>query len=132
MKKYKLNNLHKKAEDARKNAYAPYSELKVGAALQVEKGKIFTGCNIENASFGLTMCAERVAVFKAVSAGYCNFEVIYIIADTKNPISPCGACRQVLSEFDPEVNIIMSNLNRDRKMVTAEELLPFSFEKGDL
>ena len=124
--------LIKEAEKARKRAYTPYSKFKVGAAILTSDGKIFTGCNIENASFGLTVCAERVAILKAISEGSTEFEAIAIIGDTDQPCSPCGACRQVVSEFGEKIKIIMSNLKGDIKIKKIGELLPEAFSKNDL
>ena len=124
--------LIKEAEKARKRAYTPYSKFKVGAAILTSDGKIFTGCNIENASFGLTVCAERVAILKAISEGSTEFEAIAIIGDTDQPCSPCGACRQVVSEFGEKIKIIMSNLKGDIKIKKIGELLPKAFSKNDL
>ncbi len=119
------------AKKARKNSYSPYSKFKVGAAVLTKSGKIYGGCNVENASYGLTNCAERTAIFKAVSEGEREFAALAIIADTKRPIPPCGACRQVIEEF--KINtIIMSNLAGDIKTATLEEILPFSFSEEDL
>ena len=124
--------LIKVAEKARKRAYTPYSKFKVGAAILSSDGKIFTGCNIENASFGLTVCAERVAILKAISEGSSKFEAIAIVGDTNRPCSPCGACRQVISEFGKDIKIIMSNLKGDIKIKKIDELLPEAFNKNDL
>lgn len=124
--------LIKVAEKARKRAYAPYSKFKVGAAILSSDGKIFTGCNIENASFGLTVCAERVAILKAISEGSSKFEAIAIVGDTNRPCSPCGACRQVISEFGKDIKIIMYNLKGDIKIKKIDELLPEAFNKNDL
>jgi len=124
--------LIKEAEKARKRAYTPYSNFKVGAAILTTDGKIFTGCNIENASFGLTVCAERVAILKAISEGSTEFEAIAIIGNTNQPCSPCGACRQVVSEFGENIQIIMSNLKGDIKIKKIGELLPEAFSKNDL
>lgn len=111
---------------ARKNAYAPYSKFAVGAAVRTADGKIFTGCNVENASYGLSCCAERCAIFAAVGAGEREFTALCVVADTKEPVSPCGACRQVMTEFNiPE--IILANTNGDVKIYTPEELLPYGF-----
>lgn len=119
------------AKKARENAYAPYSNFKVGAAIITEDGKVFTGANVENASYGLSICAERVALFKAVSEGYRKFKAIAIVADTDGPVSPCGACRQVLSEFG-DMDVIMANVKGDMKVMKLSELLPESFTPEDL
>ena len=111
---------------ARENAYSPYSHFAVGAALLCEDGTLFEGCNIENASYGLTNCAERTAIFKAVSEGHTKFKALAVVADTEGPCAPCGACRQVMAEFKIPL-IIMGNLMGNIKIVTIEELLPFSF-----
>ena len=120
------------AEKARKRAYTPYSKFKVGAAVLCDDGKIFTGCNIENASFGLAVCAERVAIFKAISEGSTKFEAIAVVGDTDKPCSPCGACRQVMSEFGEDIPLIMANLKGDVKIKKIKELLPEAFGKNDL
>lgn len=112
------------AKTARLNAYAPYSEFLVGAALLTENGEIFTGCNVENISFGLTLCAERVALSSAVAAGHKTFHMIAIVADTASPISPCGACRQVLAEFTPGLKVVLATLKGDIERFSLEELLP--------
>lgn len=126
------NKLITEAEKARKRAYAPYSKFKVGAAVLSADGKIFTGCNIENASIGLALCAERVAIFKAISEGSTKFKAIAIIGDTDKPCSPCGACRQVISEFGEDIPLIMANLKGDVKIKKIKELLPEAFGKNDL
>lgn len=114
------------AKKAREFAYSPYSKFKVGAAVLAKSGSIYTGCNIENASYGLTNCAERTAIFKAIAAGEVNLTALAVVADTKEPVSPCGACRQVIAEF--KINkIIMGNLQGKMREVTLAELLPFSF-----
>lgn len=115
------------AKNARENAYVPYSHFKVGAAVLTSDGKIITGCNVENASYGLAICAERVAVFNAVSQGNTSFKAIAVIADTEEPVPPCGACRQVLTEFSREMIIIMANLKDEIKRTTVGELLPYAF-----
>src|SRR4051812_16355987 len=99
------NNLRQLATEARQHAYAPYSGFLVGAALVVESGEVFSGCNVENISLGLTMCAERVCVGKAIDAGKRTFTEITIVADTAQPVVPCGACRQVMAEFSPDLLI---------------------------
>ena len=111
---------------ARERAYAPYSKFLVGAAVRAESGKIYTGCNIENASYGLTVCAERNALFAAVGAGERKFTALCVVGDTEEPISPCGACRQVMAEFKVPC-IILANLQGDVKEYTLEELLPYGF-----
>ncbi len=117
---------------ARENAYAPYSRFKVGAALLTKTGKIFTGCNVENSSYGASMCAERVAVFKAVSEGETEFEKIAVVTDTKEPAMPCGMCRQVLAEFSPRIKIYAANLEGKVLETTLDKLLPYAFTKEDL
>ena len=111
---------------ARERAYAPYSKFLVGAAVRAESGKIYTGCNVENASFGLTVCAERNALFAAVGAGERKFTALCVVGDTEEPISPCGACRQVMAEFKVPC-IILANIKGDVKEYTLEELLPYGF-----
>ena len=105
-------------------AYAPYSKFLVGAVLVAKDGRIFAGCNVENISFGLTICAERNAVFAAVAAGCREFEKIVIVADTEVPASPCGACRQVLAEFDPDLEIVLANFRGQTEMFRLSQLLP--------
>ncbi|HVE16422.1 MAG TPA: cytidine deaminase [Chthoniobacterales bacterium] len=112
------------AMKVREQAYAPYSNFKVGAALVATDGRIFTGCNVENISFGLTMCAERVALGKAVAEGVREFAAIAIVADTTQPVSPCGACRQVLAEFRPDLPIILSTLRGVKEEMSLADLLP--------
>ena len=114
------------AKKYRENAYAPYSKFKVGAAVLTKKGNVYGGCNIENSSFPITNCAERTAIFKAVSEGEQEFAAIALIADTPGPCSPCGACRQVMVEFKIP-RIIMANMKGDVKVVTLEELMPYAF-----
>jgi cytidine deaminase len=117
------------ALEARQRAYAPYSRFTVGAAIRAKNGSIFSGCNIENGSYGLTICAERVAIFKAVSAGVREFEALAVVADLKGPVSPCGACRQVLAEFQPDLTVIMSNTRLEKTIMKVSELLPYMFTK---
>jgi cytidine deaminase len=117
------------ALEASRRAYAPYSRFAVGAALRSKDGVIFTGCNIENGSYGLTVCAERVALFKAVSEGVTEFEAMAVVSDSKEIISPCGACRQVLAEFQPELTVIMSNPRFDKIVMKISDLLPRRFSK---
>ena len=114
------------AKKYREFSYSPYSKFKVGAAVLTKKGNVYGGCNVENSSFPITNCAERTAIFKAVSEGEQEFEAIALIADTPGPCSPCGACRQVMVEFRIP-KIIMANLKGDVKVVTLEELMPYAF-----
>ena len=113
------------ARAARRKAYAPYSDFAVGAALLTRSGKVFTGVNVENASYGLSMCAERSAVFAAVAAGETEFEAIAVV--TKNGGSPCGACRQVLSEFGLDTRVIIADVMGNQTNWTVRDLLPNSF-----
>ena len=115
-----------KAIEASKNAYCPYSKFPVGACVLTDNDKIYTGCNIDNASYGLTVCAERNALFSAVGAGEREFTALCVVGDTEAPISPCGACRQVMAEFKVP-RIILANLKGDVKEYTLEELLPYGF-----
>lgn len=115
----------------RENSYSPYSKFKVGAAVLTKSGKVYGGCNIENASYPVTNCAERTAIFKAVSEGEKDIEAIAIVADTPGPCAPCGACRQVIAEFAIP-RIIMANLKGDAKVVSLAELLPFAFSDKDM
>ena len=108
---------------ARLRAYAPYSNFQVGAAVLAADGRIFTGCNVENLSYGLTICAERNAIFAAVAAGVREFSAMAIVADTRQPISPCGACRQVMAEFG-DFTIVSANLESSTFVSTVEALLP--------
>lgn len=116
-----------------KRAYVPYSNFPVGVALLTDEGKVYTGCNIENASYGLSNCAERTAIFKAVSEGERNFNKIVITANTAEPVSPCGACRQVLSEFcAPDMPVVLINNKGDQITTTVSELLPGAFKEKDM
>lgn len=120
--------LLKAAESAMKYAYSPYSRFSVGAALLCKDGSIYTGCNIENATFGATNCAERTAVFKAVSEGHKDFEAIAIVSSGGELTFPCGICRQVLAEFAPEIKVILKGSDREITVFTLDELLPHSFK----
>lgn len=122
-----LQELYAAAVEARKNSYSPYSHFAVGAAVRTADGKIYAGCNVENASYGLCLCGERNAIFTAVAAGERNLEAICVVADTSGPVSPCGACRQVMSEFKLK-QILLGNMQGDIKICTLEELLPYGFE----
>ncbi|MGL4628005.1 cytidine deaminase [Cetobacterium sp.] len=118
-----------KAILAREKAYAPYSNFKVGAVLVDENDEETSGANIENGSYGLSNCAERSAIFAAASKGMRKIKLIAVVADTTGPVSPCGACRQVIKEFaNDDTIIILGNLKRDYKLMTMEELLPYGFE----
>lgn len=120
------------AKDAMQNAYVPYSHFKVGAALLAKDGTVFQGCNIENASYGATNCAERTAVFKAVSEGYREFEKIAIAASSGDYAAPCGICRQVLFEFMPDGKVILDSDEKGMVTYTVRELLPVGFSGEDI
>ncbi len=121
------------AKEAREHAYAPFSNFLVGAAVLGGSQKIYRGCNIENASFGLTNCAERTAIFKAISEGERHIEAVAVIADTEGPVSPCGACRQVMAEFCArDTKIYLTNLHGDVEVWTMEQLLPGAFKSSDM
>lgn len=126
-------SLTKIANDMLEMAYVPYSKFPVGAALLTKDGKIFSGCNIENASYSLTNCAERTAIFKAVSEGIRDFEKLIVTANTTGPVSPCGACRQVIAEFcEPGMPVILTNITGDVFETTVAELLPGAFTEKDM
>jgi cytidine deaminase len=116
------------ARRAREHALASFSHFKVGAALETADGHIITGCNIENATYGLTLCAERVAMFKALSEGHLRFTRIAIVANTDQPTPPCGACRQILWEFGGELEILLANLNAPKGRYQLRDLLPLPFD----
>ena len=116
------------ATDVRENAYAPYSDFKVGAAVETDDGKIYVGCNVESASYGLTVCAERVAIWKGISRGEKRFSRIAVVVDTEDLTPPCGVCRQIIWEFCGDVPVILSNLNGKRETVKMSELLPRAFD----
>lgn len=120
------------ARAAREQALAPFSGFKVGAALETADGAIVTGCNIENASYGLTLCAERVAMFKALSEGHRQFARLAIAADTESPTPPCGACRQILWEFGGDLAIVLANLERAISRHRLADLLPLPFDVRSL
>ncbi|MGT2833524.1 cytidine deaminase [Streptococcus halotolerans] len=120
------------AKEASQNAYVPYSHFPIGAAVLTKSGQVFQGCNIENISFGLCNCGERTAIFKAVSEGYRELETIAVYGATKEPVSPCGACRQVMVEFfEPTSKVILISQNGKTVEMTVEELLPYSFTDLD-
>jgi cytidine deaminase len=118
------------AREAREKAYAPYSGFAVGAALRGKTGRVYTGCNVENASYGLSICAERVAVFKAAAAGEQEFETLAVVSETL--ASPCGACRQVLAEFGLDIQVVIADLADGQKTYTVRELLPVAFTSDTL
>ena len=117
---------------ARENAHAPYSKFRVGAALEDESGRIHRGCNVENATYGLTLCAERVAVFKAISEGAREFRRIAIAADTDTLTPPCGACRQILWEFCGDIEIVLVNLRGKSETLRLKEMFPRAFDASFL
>ena len=120
------------ARAARRHARAAFSRFKVGAALETADGAIITGCNIENASYGLTMCAERVAMFKALSEGHRTFRRVAVVADAGNPTPPCGACRQILWEFGGDLEVILANTRRETGRHRLRDLLPHAFDADNL
>ncbi len=123
----KNEELIKLAIQAMQRAYAPYSNFKVGAVLVTKTGKIFAGCNVENSSYGLTVCAERVAIFSAVASGEREFEKLVVVTDTPEPASPCGACRQVMAEFG-NFEVVLANTKGAIFITTVEKLLPYAFK----
>jgi cytidine deaminase len=124
----KIEELVEEASQVQEKAYAPYSNFKVGAALLGKSGAIFTGCNVENASYGMTMCAERNAVAHAVASGEREFSALAIVTDALKPTPPCGACRQVLVEFSPDMDVILVTTQGQRKTFSLKDLLPYLFE----
>jgi cytidine deaminase len=120
------------AAEARANAFAPFSRFKVGAALRTRTGEVVTGCNVESASYGLTMCAERVAIFKAVSEGLREFEAVAVVADSPRLTAPCGACRQVLWELGGDLWVHIVDLRGRARTVRMSELLPLPFDARNL
>lgn len=116
------------AQNAKRHSYSPYSNFRVGAALLAARGRIYTGCNIENSSYGLTICAERTAMFKAASEGERKFRAIAIVADSKNFTPPCGACRQVLIELAPNIDCVMNNGHNKHRVLKLKDLLPYPFQ----
>ncbi len=127
-----LRDLARLARQARRRAHAPFSRFKVGAALRTRRGEVVTGCNVENASYGLTLCAERVAVFKAVSEGIRGFEAIAVVADSRRLTPPCGPCRQILWEFCGDITVHMADLHGRTRTMRLSELLPFPFDRSNL
>jgi len=120
------------AKQARLNAHAPFSNFRVGAALRAKSGRIYGGCNVENASYGLTCCAERVAIFKAVSEGERGFDAIAVVTDADTLTPPCGACRQLIWEFCGDVPVVLANLQGKIEYEHSGKLLPRPFDAGNL
>jgi len=120
------------ASKVRENAHAKFSNFKVGAALRTASGKIFTGCNIENATYGLTVCAERTAIFKAISEGERRFDAIAVVTDTDTLTPPCGACRQIIWEFCGDVPVILANLKGKTETLRMSQLFPKPFDSSNL
>ena len=120
------------ARQARENAHAPYSNFRVGAALRATSGRIFGGCNVENATYGLTVCAERIAIFKAISEGERGFDAISVVTDTDILTPPCGACRQLIWEFCGDVPVILANLKGKVEVLQMCELFPKPFDSSNL
>ncbi len=129
---FPVERLINEAMAAREKAYAPYSNFRVGAAVLTKAGRCYTGCNVENVSYSLTCCAERVALFKAVSNGERDFEAIAITAGTDEYCAPCGACRQVLAEFGAKIKVLMANRAGEYRLLTVAELLPEAFDPKTL
>jgi cytidine deaminase len=126
------NSLLAAARSARDNAHAPYSNFRVGAALRAKSGRVFTGCNVENATYGLTVCAERVAIFKAISEGERGFDAIAVVTDTDQLTPPCGACRQIIWEFCGDVPVIIGNLKGKSETHQMSALFPKPFDSSFL
>ncbi len=127
-----INELINKAKNAREHSYSPYSRFKVGAALKTKNGMVFTGCNIENSSYSLSICAEREAIFKAISAGERDLDTIAVVTDSDKLTTPCGACRQVMWEFSKDMTIVVANLKGEKKEFKIKELLAHPFGKDPL
>jgi cytidine deaminase len=120
------------AKHARENAHAPYSNFRVGAGLRAVSGRIFGGCNVENATYGLTVCAERVAIFKAMSEGERGFDAIAVVTDTDALTPPCGACRQLIWEFCGDIPVVLANLKGKTETLRMRELFPRPFDSSNL
>ena len=120
------------AKQARENAHAPYSNFRVGAALRSMSGRIFSGCNVENASYGLTMCAERVAIFKAISEGERGFSALAVVTDADSLTPPCGACRQLIWEFCGDIPVTIANLKGQTDVMQMRDLFPRPFDDSTL
>lgn len=128
MSEESLNQLIETAKAARLQSVAPFSKFLVGAAVKTAAGKVYTGCNIESASYGLTVCGERVAIWKALSEGERQFTELAIVADTESLTPPCGTCRQIIHEFCEDATIVLANLRGEKETCTIEELLPRAFD----
>ena len=128
----RLDALIAAARAAREHAHAPYSNFRVGAAVRAKSGRIFSGCNVENATYGLTLCAERVAIFKAISEGERTFEAVAVVTDTDTLTPPCGACRQIIWEFCGDVEVILANLAGRVEVYRMSALLPKPFDVSNL
>ena len=120
------------AKQARENAHAPFSNFRVGAAVHATSGRIFGGCNVENATYGLTICAERVAIFKAISEGERGFDAVAVVTDTETLTPPCGACRQIIWEFCGAVPVVLSNLEGRVEVLRMRDLFPKPFDSSNL
>jgi cytidine deaminase len=127
-----MDALIEAAREVRKRAHAPYSNFKVGAAIQDENGRVFTGCNVENASYGLSVCAERAAVLKAISEGAGKLKRIAVVADSETLTPPCGACRQILWEFCGDAELTMANLSDKQETVSIQQIFPRPFDASSL
>jgi cytidine deaminase len=126
------DSLIEKARAARKQSHAPFSKFRVGAAVRTRSGRIFTGSNVESSSYGLTICAERLAICFAVHEGHSDITEIALVADTKGAPGPCGACRQFMFDFAPQASVLMENLKGDSRQVQVKELIPWGFGPADL
>lgn len=120
------------ALEARRRTYSPYSQFGVGAAVRTANGRIFPGCNVENAAYPSTICAERVALTSAYASGEREIVAIAVVADTSGPVSPCGTCRQVMLELAPNAQVLLANLHGDTQLTSPQELLPFGFDAEEL
>ena len=127
-----MDPLIQSALDARQHAHAPFSKFKVGAAIEDSAGRIHTGCNVENATYGLTVCAERVAIFKAISEGERKFDAIAVVTDTDTLTPPCGACRQLIWEFCGDVPVVLANLQGKTETIPMRTLFPKPFDSSNL
>jgi cytidine deaminase len=120
------------ARTAREHAHAPYSNFRVGAAVRAKSGRIFTGCNVENSTYGLTLCAERVAIFKAISEGERGFDAVAVVTDTGSLTPPCGACRQIIWEFCGDAEVVLANLKGKIELYRMSSLFPKPFDASFL